>query len=125
MEPLLAKMKEYLQMDTEITFAEFKDYYHEVMDYLQKNYNVMGKEELFAAKFIVDIVSRNGKARAARKGPESKKYKKMAEKCSFWNDAINFRLQKEGLTQQEIDSGVAKVEEEAAGAGASDDSGGN
>lgn len=111
METLLGKIREYLQMETEIPFAEFKEYYDNVMDYLQKNYNTMQNEELISAQFILDIVSNNAKARAARKGQDSKKYKKMSEKCAFWSNAINFRLQNSGMTQQEIDEKIEQLSE--------------
>lgn len=111
METLMSKMREYLQMETEIPFAEFKEYYDNVMDYLQKNYNRMDNNELISARFILDIVSNNAKARAARKGPDSKKYKKISEKCTFWSNAINFRLQNDGMTQQEIDEKIEQLNE--------------
>lgn len=109
MESMLAKMREYLKMDSEIPFAEFRDYYEQVTGYLQANYDGMEKEELFAAKFILDIVSSNSKGRAMRKGPEVKKYKKMGEKTAFWSEAIEFRLKKDGMSKQDIDAAVAAI----------------
>lgn len=113
METLLSKMKEYLKMDSEIPFAEFRDYYQQVMDFLQSNYDGLGKDDLITAKFILNIVSSNSKARALKKGSESKKYRKMGEKTSFWSDAINFRLLKEGMTQQAIDEAVERLSKES------------
>lgn len=112
MDSLLAKMKEYLKMESEIPFVEFKDYYQQVMDYLQAGYEKMERQELLAAKFILDIVNSNSKYRAQRKGPESKKYKKIGEKTGFWSDAINYRLLKAGMTQEEIDGGAAQIARE-------------
>ena len=112
MESLLTKMREYLKMDSEIPFEEFKDYYGQNMNYLQTNYDGMNNDELFTAKYILDIVSSNGESRALRKGPESKKYKKMGEKAAFWSDAIEFRLKKEGMSKQDIDTAVAKIGQE-------------
>ena len=106
METLLTKIQEYLKMDTEIPFGEFTEYYQQVMDFLQTNYETMDNDGLMAAKYILSIVSGNSKSRALRKGSESKKYKKMGEKASFWSEAINFRLLKEGMTQQEIDESI-------------------
>jgi len=111
METFLSKMREYLQMETEIPFNEFKEYYEHVLEYLQKNYDGMQNDELISARFILDIVSNNAKARAARKGLDSKKYKKMSEKCAFWSSAINFRLQNSGMTQQEIDEKIEQLNE--------------
>ncbi len=112
MDSLLAKMREYLKMESEIPFEEFKDYYEQVMDYLQNNYDNMTNDELLVAKFVLDIVSSNSKSRAIRKGPESKKYKKMAEKTSFWSEAIDFRLKNAGMSKEDIDTGVAKIGQE-------------
>jgi len=111
-ESILAKMREYLKMETEIAFEEFKDYYEQIMDYLQNSYDGMTDNELFAARFVLDIVSSNSKSRAIRKGPESKKYKKIAEKTSFWSEAIEFRLKKAGMSQHDIDAAVAKIGQE-------------
>lgn len=111
MEKLLSKMREYLHMETEIPFTEFKEYYDHVLEHLQKNYNSMQNDELISARFILDIVSNNAKSRAARKGLDSKKYKKISEKCAFWSGAINFRLQNDGMTQQEIDEKIEQLNE--------------
>lgn len=109
MENYLEKMKEYLKMDSEIPFQEFTDYYNQVTGYLQDNYDSMENGNLFSAKYILSILSSNAHSRAARKGPDSKKYKKMGEKASFWSKAINFRLIKSGMSQQEIDEALDKV----------------
>ena len=109
MERLLDKIKEYLKMDTEIPFGEFSEYYHEVLDYLQANYDGMNKEDMFSAKYILLIVASNATTRSQRKGDVSKKFKKMGEKADFWSKAINFRLINEGMSQAEIDEAVANV----------------
>jgi len=69
----------------------------------------MSREQLFQAKYILQIVASNAIARSQRKSEYSKKYRKMGEKANFWSSAINFRLQKEGLSQAEIDQAVAAV----------------
>lgn len=113
MKTLMAKMKEYLVMDTEIPFKEFSDYYRQVMDHLQMNYDDMDNDNLLNAKFIVTIINGNSMSRAQRKGTESKKYKKMGEKAKFWSEAINFRLIKSGFTQEAIDEQMDKMMEDA------------
>ena len=109
MENFFAKMKEYLHMDTEISFAEFNDYYQQVMDYLKANYETLEKDDSIKAKFILMILASNSAARAQRKGPEMKKYKKINEKTRFWADAINFRLIQSGLSQSEIDQALDEI----------------
>lgn len=111
MEQLKEKMYEYLNMDTEIPFEEFTAYYKKVMDYLKSNYEEMEKENLLDAKFILNIMSSNSTMRAQRKGPQTKKYKKMGEKTSFWGNAINFRLINSGMTQAEIDEIIENMTE--------------
>jgi len=69
----------------------------------------LAKEELFQAKYILQIVASNAAARAQRKGDLSKKYKKMGDKAQFWSNAIDFRLINEGMSQQEIDKAVDAV----------------
>lgn len=108
----MAKMREYLQMDTEIPFQEFRDYYEQLLGYLKTNYEGMNSDELIQTRYILDIVSNNSQTRGARKDADSKKYKKISEKCSFWSDAVNFRLQNNGMTQQEIDDRVGQLTEE-------------
>ncbi len=112
MDKLLEKMKEYLKMETELPFEEFSAYYNEVMGYLQQNYDGMGHEELFQAQYILQIVASNALARSQRKSNVSKKFRKMGEKADFWYKAINYRLQKEGLSQEEIRAGVEAVNTE-------------
>lgn len=113
MEKLLDKMKEYLKMDSEISFGEFSEYYYSVMDYLQKEYEGMKQQELIQALYILQIVAGNATARAHRKSDVSKKFKKMAEKANFWSKAINFRLEKEGLSQADINAALEAVNPES------------
>lgn len=112
MEKLLDKMKEYLKMDTEISFGEFSEYYHGLTDYLLANYEGMSREDLIAAKYILQIVASNATARSQHKGDLRKKFKKMSEKADFWNKSIDFRLINEGMTQGEIDQAVDAVNPE-------------
>lgn len=111
MEQQFQKLKEYLNMDTEIPFDEFEAYYKDVVGYLQKNYQPMDHASLIKARYITSIVAANAYDRARRKGPHAKKYRKMAEKCEFWADAIKYRLLKEGLTEEQIDEAEQKLSE--------------
>lgn len=112
MDELLEKMKGFLKMDSEIPFGEFSEYYHAVIDYLQEKYEGMNQEELTQALYILQIVASNASARAQRKGDVSKKFKKMGEKGSFWCKAINYRLEKEGLNQAQINEALDAVDPE-------------
>ena len=112
MEELYSKMQEYLGMDTEISYQEFNEYYNKVMNYLVSNFEKMEQEEKIKAKYILSIVDNNSVARAQRKGPEMKKYKKIQEKTAFWSGAIVFNLNKAGMSQQEIDEAIQKLNQE-------------
>jgi len=111
-EELYTKMQEYLGMDTEISFQEFEEYYRKVLNYLNSNFAQMSREEKIKGKFVVAIVESNSLARARRKGPEMKKYKKMQEKMAFWREAIVYNLKKDGMTEREIDEEVEKLNQQ-------------
>lgn len=108
-EELYAKMQEYLGMDTEIPLQEFEEYYRKVLHHLTGNFTEMSQDEKIKGKYIVALVESNSAARAKRKGPEMKKYRKMQEKMAFWNGAISYNLKKEGLSEQEIDEAIQKL----------------
>lgn len=112
MDKLLDKMKEFLKMDSELPFGEFREYYQTVMDYLQEKYEGMNQEELVQALYILQIVAGNASTRAQRKSDVKKKFMKMAEKASFWCKAINYRLEKEGLSQEQINAALENINPE-------------
>jgi len=104
MEELFERLRGYLKMDEEISFEEFSNYYQEVLDCFLTEYQDFDVETLIKARYIASIVNANAVSRAKRKGPNAKKYKKMAEKMNFWAGALNYRLLENGLTQQQIDA---------------------
>ncbi|MGI6629445.1 MAG: hypothetical protein ACOX4H_02775 [Bacillota bacterium] len=103
MDEYFEKMQEYLKMDTEISYEEFADYYTRFMESLNKNYQDLDREALIKGRFICSILQANAVARAKRKTPVAKRFKKMGEKSGFWADAIKHRLLKEGMTAAEIE----------------------
>ena len=103
MEQLYEKMLQFTKMTEELPFADFQAYYQEVIDYLQKEYQNLTQEDLLKAKGICNIIAGNAVGRSARKDSNSKKFKKMAEKTRFWHDAIQARLLKEGMNQNDIE----------------------
>ena len=112
MESLFEKIKEYVKMDEEISAAEFLEYYGKVMEKLTADFNQLTEDELFQAKTITSIVSANAAARGKRKDENTKKFKKINEKCKFWADAIEYRLKKTGLSKSEIADRSAAMEKE-------------
>jgi len=111
MEKLFEKLKEYLKMETEIPFEEFSEYYRNVINYLNSEYDALEQENLIKARYICSIIQANADGRAKQSRANAKAYKKISSKSVFWMDAINFRLIKEGMTQAEIDEATEKVNE--------------
>lgn len=105
-------MKEYLKMDDELPFEEFTAYAQDFLAYLGANFDSSTNDELLVGRFILSILQGNASDRSKRKSPEAKKYKKLAEKCNLWFEAINYRLKKNGLTQAEVDEATRKISDE-------------
>lgn len=103
METLFTKLQEYLHMEEEISFEEFSRYYKDLLNYLNSGFSDFNQDECIKARFICTIVQGNAESRSKSSRINTKAFKKMNNKCAFWADAINYRLLKEGMTQQEIE----------------------
>jgi len=112
MEQLFSRLKEYLHMDTEIPFEEFSGYYKEVIGKLNGEFNELDRRACLQARYICAIVQANADSRAKRSKVNAKAYKKIAAKCAFWLDAINYRLLKEGMSQAEIEQAIEAINAE-------------
>ena len=110
MEALFDKMKVYTKMEEEISAEEFQAYFKSVMDKLQKDFDALSQEELIWGKIIVSVMAGNAANRQKRKDADSKKFKKIQEKCKFWSDAIVYRLKKNGLSEKEIETITQETE---------------
>lgn len=102
MQDLFEKMKEYLNMDTEISFDEFDGYYKKVTAFLNENWETLNEEDTMHMLFILDNLKSNGEDRSKRKVKEAKKYAKMAQRTEIWANALIGRLREAGLTDEEI-----------------------
>ncbi len=102
MQELFDKMKEYLSMDTEISFEEFDKYYKEVLDFLNGEWEKLNEDESMQMVFILDNLKSNSEDRAKRKTKEAKKYKKISERTGIWVNAMLKRLRDFGLSDEEI-----------------------
>lgn len=103
MQELCAKMKEYLKMTDPLPYEQFVGYYQSVLDHLQEKYQDMTQDELVEAKTICNLLNANAVERAAKKDGNYKKFRKMAEKSAFWQDAIEVNLLKQGLTKKSLE----------------------
>lgn len=111
-EEIVAKMKEYLAMETELEFKEFEQYYRSLIEYLNKDYQSLEEEDLVTMRYILTVVNTNAVDRGARKDKNFKKFRKMAEKVEFWADAIKYKLTKEmGHTDDSLDDALNKVDD--------------
>lgn len=102
MEKYFEKMKEYLNMDSEISYEEFDAYYKDVLDFLNNNYLNLEKEEAIKGRFILTILASNSEERAKRYKNLNKKYKKILDKSQLWAEALTLRLIKMGMTRDQI-----------------------
>ncbi|ATF11493.1 hypothetical protein HPY28_11725 [Brevibacillus sp. HB1.2] len=102
MQDLFEKMKEYLNMDTEISFDEFDGYYKKVTAFLNDSWETLNEEDTMLMLFILDNLKSNGEDRSKRKTKEAKKYAKMAQRTEIWANALIGRLREAGLTDEEI-----------------------
>jgi hypothetical protein len=102
MQELFDKMKEYLNMETEISFEEFDGYYKKVVAFLNDNWTQLNEEETIHMLFILDNLKSNAEDRAKRKLKEAKKYAKMAQRSEIWATALIRRLREFGLSDEEI-----------------------
>ncbi|UOF90643.1 hypothetical protein LSG31_22780 [Fodinisporobacter ferrooxydans] len=102
MEQYFEKMKEYLNMETEISFAEFRDYYNAFIEHLKGTYESLDQDQSIQALFVIYNLESNCEYRAKRKDSEAKKYKKMQASLNIWSAAMRLRLNKQGLSEKEI-----------------------
>ena len=113
METIKTKLKEYLAMDSELTFSEFNAYYNDILTELNAHYQEYQEETLLEMRYILNTVAVNAGMWASRKNKESKKYKKINEKAKFWADAITYKLKKElDYTDEKIDAADEKIDAE-------------
>ena len=109
MEKLLEKLKEYLNMETEIPFEEFSDYYRTLISELNQTFNDLDKDARVKALYICSIVQSNADARAKASKVNAKTFKKISAKCGFWADAIKFNLGKDGMSAEEIEQATEEI----------------
>ena len=111
MQELFDKMKEYLNMDTEISFAEFDGYYKQVVAFLGDSWTGLNEDETMHMLFILDNLKSNAEDRAKRKEKEAKKYAKMAQRSEIWANALIKRLRDAGLKDEEISKRYEEIYE--------------
>ncbi len=110
METLFAKLCEYLQMKEDISFTEFSAYYRQVLAEFMANFKSYDRDTMIKAAAISTVVAANAIDRGKQKDVNAKKFKKYAEKLSFWAESIALRLEREyGLSKSDVDREIDKL----------------
>ncbi|QDX95726.1 hypothetical protein JNUCC42_13865 [Brevibacterium sp. JNUCC-42] len=102
MDALFDQLKEYLNMDTEISLPEFDKYYKEVLVFLDSEWTNMTEEDTMRMIFILDNLKANSEDRSKRKGKEAKKFAKIAERTNIWAQVMIKRMKEFGVNDEEI-----------------------
>ncbi|MFS0787203.1 hypothetical protein ABC345_12545 [Shouchella sp. 1P09AA] len=97
------KIQHYLNMEDDITFKEFQQFYKEVVDELSTIHQGMDEETLWKALFVVENVISNADGRASEvKGTEAKKYNKMSQRLQLYAKNFGVRLGQAGYKEEDI-----------------------
>ncbi|ARK31370.1 hypothetical protein [Halalkalibacter krulwichiae] len=113
MQALYDQIQVYLNMEEEISFKEFSEYYRKVLAELGEVHESLDEEGVWKSLFIVENVMSNAEGRAKEKrGSESKKYAKMAQRLELWAKNLASRLGQAGYTEEDISERFNKMLEE-------------
>lgn len=103
MQQLYGKIHEYLNMDEEITFEEFDQFYKQVLKHFSEKAEDLAEEDVWKGLFIVENIMSNAENRIKEeKGAKQKKYKKMKERASLWAQNFAGKLYKLGYTEEQL-----------------------
>ncbi|NEU29566.1 hypothetical protein GN156_02040 [bacterium LRH843] len=115
MQSLYDQIQVYLNMDEEISFKEFSEFYRRILDELGSNHESFDIEMVWKNLFVVENVMSNAESRSKEtKGSESKKYDKMAERLQLWAKNLAGRLGEAGFTEDDINERFNEMFEEEA-----------
>jgi hypothetical protein len=100
---LYVKIHEYLNMDEDISFEEFENFYKNVIKYFSDKSEELIEEDIWKGLFIIENLMSNADSRAKEvKGAKQKKYKKMSERSSLWAQNFAGRLYSKGYTEEQL-----------------------
>ncbi|MCM2674950.1 hypothetical protein [Alkalicoccobacillus plakortidis] len=110
MQDLYDQIQVYLNMEEEIPFKEFQDFYKKVIDRLAAEGTELDEESLWKVLFVVENIISNAEGRANdTKGSESKKYAKMASRLQLWAKNFGTRLGTAGYTEDDINERFSEM----------------
>jgi hypothetical protein len=100
---LYVKIHEYLNMDEEISFEEFDQFYKTVIKYFGEKADVLVEEDIWKGLFTIENLMSNAKSRLKEeKGTKQKKFKKIVERSSLWAQNFAGKLYKLGYTEEQL-----------------------
>ncbi|WP_216829470.1 hypothetical protein [Alkalihalobacterium elongatum] len=112
-EELYNQIQGYLNMEEEISFEEFDQYYKKVLDHFSEKNEQFDETDVWRSLFIVENLMSNADARSKEtKGSLVKKYKKMTKRTELWAKNFVVRLHKFGYNDDQINERFEKMFEE-------------
>lgn len=104
MEQLYNQIQVYLNMEEEISFEEFSDFYQKVIGRLGEKNDSFAEDDIWKGLFITENIMSNARARAqeTKNAQMKKKYKKMAQRTELWAKNLLSRLYQLGYKDEEI-----------------------
>nr|WP_018923893.1 hypothetical protein [Salsuginibacillus kocurii] len=114
MEKLYNQVQIYLNMDEEIEFNEFQDFYKTVISELNERGQELEEDDIWRALFIAESLTSNAKNRIkeTKNKQEKKKYKKMGQRSKLWAEHFTLRLHQSGYNEKQINERFEQMLEE-------------
>lgn len=110
MQQLYEKIHQYLNMEEEISFEEFDQFYKTVIKYFGEKAEVLGEEDIWKGLFTIENLMSNAESRLkVEKGNKQKKYKKIVERSSLWAQNFAGKLYKLGYTEEQLNERFEKM----------------
>ena len=111
---LYKEIHTYLNMEEEIDFEQFDDFYKRVIDYFNHYADEFEEEDIWRALFIAENVMSNANDRRKEsKGPKAKKkYQKMGKRLKLWAENFAIRLAQKGYTKEQMNERFENMFEE-------------
>lgn len=104
MEEMYKQVQEYLNMDDEIPFKEFRTYYQNVISHFDENAEQFSEDELWKGLFVAESIMSNAENRAKeeRNSSQAKKYRKMADRTTMYAQYFTKQINQLGYGEEAI-----------------------
>ncbi|ADH99752.1 hypothetical protein [Salisediminibacterium selenitireducens] len=114
MQELYKEIHTYLNMEEEIPFKEFDDFYKRVIKYFNDSATDFEEEDIWKALFISENIMSNaeGRAKETKGAKQKKKYQKMAQRLTLWAQNFATRLAEKGYNQDQMNERFEKMFED-------------